>query len=289
MLPAIFGSAIYQVNQFVVTLLASFLEDGSVSWLYYADRLVQFPLGVFAIAIGTAVLPSLSRKAAEKDFDEFRNTLGHALRLVFFITIPSMVGLIILGKSIIQVFFQGGAFEASHTAMTYRALLYYALGLWAFSGIRVMLPAFYALQDTKTPVKIGIAAIFANLVFSLLLMRRLEHGGLAFALSLASTLQFALLVFLFKRKIKIWDLGPILLSVGKSLLATIVMGLGIGYIYYGWWMPNPELGRWCQAASLVGFVLVGALIYFVVARILGCPELSSVLGMVKPLLKRSKS
>ncbi|MBW1769349.1 MAG: murein biosynthesis integral membrane protein MurJ, partial [Deltaproteobacteria bacterium] len=138
MLPAIFGSAIYQFNQFMGTLLASFLAEGSVSWLYYADRLVQFPLGVFAIAVSTAALPSLSRQVAEKDFDQFRETLSHALRLVFFITIPSMVGMIIMGRLIIQVFFEGGAFDAFSTAMTARALFFYSIGLWAFSGIRVM-------------------------------------------------------------------------------------------------------------------------------------------------------
>ncbi|UCF58061.1 MAG: murein biosynthesis integral membrane protein MurJ [Deltaproteobacteria bacterium] len=293
MLPAIFGSAIYQFNQFVGTLLASFLAEGSVSWLYYADRLVQFPLGVFAIAISTAALPSLSRKAAEKELDEFRDTLGHALRLVFFITIPSMVGLIILGKLIIQVFFERGAFDAFSTAMTTHALVFYSLGLWAFSGIRVMVSAFYAFQDTKTPVKVAAVAMVANLVFSLLFIALMEHGkqhgGLALALSLASALQFGLLIFFLKRRFHEWDLRPILVSAWKIILASIVMGLGIYYTYSHWWVPKPELGIWHLATHLAGLVFIGVFIYFAVTRILGCDELSSVLDMFKPLLRRTRS
>ena len=288
MLPAIFGSAIYQFNQFIGTLLASFLVDGSISWLYYADRLVQFPLGVFAIAISTAALPSLSKHAAEMELDEFRDTLGHALRLTFFITIPSMVGLVILGKLIIQVFFEGGKFGPLYTAMTYRALVFYSLGLWAFSGIRVMLSAFYALQDTKTPVKLGFVAVAANLGLSLLLMGPLKHGGLALALSLASTLQLALLVVFFRKKIEVWELRPILVSTGKCIVASIVMGLGIHYLYSEWWVPNPAMGTWHLAGELVCLVLIGVFIYFAVARLLGCQELRSVLNLFKAMFRKGK-
>ena len=153
MLPAIFGSAVYQLSSYMGTLLASFLAEGSVSWLYYADRIVQFPLGVFAIAISTAALPSLSTQAAKKNLEEFGDTLSHSLRLVFFIILPSMVGLIILGKPIIQILLERGAFDAMSTRMTNQALFFYTLGLWAFSGTRIMVAAFYALQDTKKPVK----------------------------------------------------------------------------------------------------------------------------------------
>jgi putative peptidoglycan lipid II flippase len=289
MLPAIFGSAIYQFNQFIGTLLASFLPEGSVSWLYYADRLVQFPLGVFAIAISTAALPSLSKHVADKDLDEFRDTLGHALRLTLFITIPSMVGLLILGKPIIQVFFERGAFDASSTQNTAWALVFYSLGLWAFSGIRVMVSAFYAFQDTKTPVKVAAVALVANLILSLLLMGPLKHGGLALALSLASALQLSLLVFFFKRRVEAWDLRPILVSAGKCIVASIIMGVSIHYIYSKWWAPNPSMGVWHLAAELAGLVFIGVFIYFVVTRILGCGELTSILGIFKRSFRRNKA
>jgi len=188
MLPTLFGSAIYQVNQLVGTLLASLLREGSVSYLYYADRLVQFPLGVFAIAISTAVLPSLSREAAQRDLDGLKETLSHALRLTMFITIPAMMGLIVLREPIIRLLFQRGAFDAFTTIMTAQALLFYSLGLWAFAALRVFVIAFYSLQDTKTPVKVAAVAMLANIGLSLALMGPLKHGGLALALSLASTL-----------------------------------------------------------------------------------------------------
>ena len=288
MLPAIFGSAIYQLNQFIGTLLASLLPEGSVSWLYYADRLVQFPLGVFAIAISTAALPSLSKQASDMDLYEFKETLGHTLRLVFFITLPSMVGLIILGRLIIQVFFERGAFDVLSSAMTARALIFYTLGLWAFSGIRVMVSAFYALQDTKTPVKVAVVALVTNLVASLLLMGPLRHGGLALALSLASSLQFCLLIFLFRKKVAEWDLGPILVSAGKCIFASLIMGLVVYYLYSGWWVPNPASGTWLPAATLAGLILLGVIIYFSAAKALGCSELTSIFGILKPLLRRNK-
>jgi len=289
MLPAIFGSAIYQFNQFIGTLLASFLAEGSVSWLYYADRLVQFPLGVFAIAISTAALPSLSREVAQEQLTQFKDTLSHALRMVFFITIPSMVGLIVLGKLIIQVFFERGAFGPNSTVMTYEALFFYSLGLWAFSGSRIMVAAFYAFQDTKTPVKVATVALVANLILSLLLMGPLRHGGLALALSLASSLQLCLLILFLKRRIVEWDLTPILISAGKSLLASVVMGTGIYYAYFHGWVPNPGLGTGHLVFRLVGLVCMGVFIHFVVARILRCPELSSIWDIFKPRLRRGKS
>jgi putative peptidoglycan lipid II flippase len=284
MLPAILGSATYQFNVLISRFLASFLPQGSISWLYYADRLVQFPLGVFAIAISTAALPSLSKQVAEKDMGEFTQTLSHALRLVFFIIIPSLVGLIIVRKLLIQIFFERGAFGDFSTEMTAEALLYYSVGLWAFSGIRVIVSAFYAFQDTKTPVKMSVVNLIANLALSLFLMKYLKHGGLALALSLASALQFGLLVLFFKRKVESWDLRPILVSTGKSVLASVVMGLGIYYTYSYWWVPNPELGTWHLAYHLAGLICMGVFIYFALTRLLSCPEWSSVLAMFKPIL-----
>lgn len=286
MLPAIFGSAIYQLNQFIGTLLASFLQEGSISWLYYADRLVEFPLGVFAIAISTAALPSLSKQVASKEIDEFRNTLRHALRLVFFITIPSMAGLIALGKPIIHVFFERGAFDAFSTNMTAVALFYYTVGLWAFSGIRVMVSAFYALQDTKTPVKVAAVAMVAHLVFSLILMGPLKHGGLALSLSVASTLHFCLLVFLLHRKLGSLALKPVAITACKSLFASSVMGLGIYAIYASWFAEMRGVGLLQVTAQVAGLVLAGAFIYFAVTRIMGCEELASVTDIFRPILRR---
>ncbi len=288
MLPAVFGSAVYQFNQFMGTLLASFLAEGSVSWLYYADRLVQFPLGVFAIAISTAALPSLSSQAAKKDLTQFGETLSHALRLVFFISLPSMVGLIILGRPIIMILFERGAFNAHSTLMTNHALIFYALGLWAFSGIRVMVSAFYALQDTKTPVKVAIIALTVNLLLSLVLMKPLKHGGIALALSVASSVQLGLLIFFFKRKIE----RPVLESVRTSLLkcvfASAVMGLGIYCLNLRYVLTDPSIGSWKMSLNLAGLIAFGMILYFVIARALHCPELQSFRDIFRPIFRNSR-
>jgi len=281
MLPAIFGSAIYQFNQFIGTLLASFLPEGSISWLYYADRLVQFPLGVFAIAISTAALPSLSRQAAEEDLESFNDTLNHALKLVFLITVPSMVGLIILREPIIRILFERGAFDSVSTAMTARALLCYSLGLWAFSGIRVMVSAFYALQDTRTPVKVAALSLVVNLGMSLLLMGPFKHGGLALALSIASTVQFGLLILFLRNRLQTLDLKGILFSIGRCLGASLCMGAGIYYVQRKWWNPAGDTAFWGTLGLLAGLVLMGIGIYFVVMALLGSREITSLVGALK--------
>ncbi len=286
MLPALFGSAIYQFNHFIGTLLASFLPEGSVSWLYYADRLVQFPLGVFAIAVSTAALPSFSRQVAAQDLRELVETLEHALRLVFFIAIPSTVGLMITGRLLIKVFFERGAFDAQSGAMTYEALLGYSIGLWAFSGIRILASVFYAFQDTRTPVKIAAVALVANLLFSLLLMGPLKHGGLALALSLASTLQFALLAYALKLRLRTWLLVPIISSALRSILSSVIMAVCVYALYDTLWLEKISPSGLYSGGILIALVLSGMFIYLLAARILGCPEASTCLDLAKPLLKK---
>ncbi|RJR26255.1 MAG: murein biosynthesis integral membrane protein MurJ [Desulfobacteraceae bacterium] len=276
MLPAIYGSAVYQVNQFVGTLLASLLEEGSVSWLYYADRLIQFPLGVFAIAISTAALPSLATHAAEKDLERFRSTFAHALRLVFFITLPSMAGLMVLGDPLIALFFQRGAFDSHSTIMTAKALFFYAVGLWAFSGIRVMVSAFYALQDTRTPVRVATLALVLNVAFSLLLMNPLKHGGLALSLSLASCVQFLLLGYYLKEKIGRGYMKIIAVSVGKAFFASAVMGAVLWMLLCFTWEGSSGPGGLKGIILLGGLVGTGAFIYLLIARLVRSPELSFV-------------
>jgi putative peptidoglycan lipid II flippase len=149
-----------------------------------------------------------------------------------------------------------------------------------------MVSAFYAFQDTKTPVKVAFLTLIANLILSLLLMGPLRHGGLALALSLASFIQLALLIFFFKRRMVEWEISPILLSAGKSLVASIVMGVGIYYVYSHGWGPKPQLGIWHLIFRLSGLVCMGVFIYFVVSRILGCPELSLIWNTFKQVLRR---
>jgi putative peptidoglycan lipid II flippase len=283
MAPALFGSAVYQLNSYIGTLLASFLEEGSVSWLYYADRLVQFPLGVFAIAISTAALPSFSTQVAEKKMKELEDTFSHALGLVFFIIIPSTVGLIVLGKPIIQMLFERGAFGASSSMMTSQALMMYAMGLWAFSGTRIIVSVFYAFQDTKTPVKVAVVTFLINLLLSLLLMGPLKHNGIALALSLASAIQFFLLLFILNRRFAIIRMRPSFVSAMKSVAAASIMGMGVYYAYSHWLIMDLTLGFWNRALNLAGLMILGIFLYFLGAWILRCRELVAVADSVRSL------
>lgn len=280
MLPAVFGSAVYQFNQFVGTLLASFLREGSVSWLYYADRLVQFPLGVFAIAISTAALPTLSAHAARKDHAQFQKTLDHGLCLVFFIALPSMAGLLILAKPIVMLLFERGAFHAESSAMTTDALICYTFGLWAFSGMRVLIAAFYALQDTKTPVKIAIIALGVNVMASLVLMGPMKHAGLALALSVASSVQFGLLAFLLRKKGLFAHAAPVIKSISKSVAATLVMGSLVFYCRTQWFPITAGQPLSAKIINLSALVLMGMVVYFLMARVLRCREIKAVSAML---------
>ena len=282
MVPTIFGSAIYQINQLVGTLLASLLREGSVSYLYYADRLVQFPLGVFAIAISTAVLPSLSREAAQGDVEGLKGTLSHALRLTMFITIPAMIGLIVLREPIIRLLFQRGAFSVTATVMTARALLYYSVGLWAFAGLRVFVSAFYSLQDTKTPVKVAVIAMLLNIIFSIMLMHTpLEHGGLALALSLASSLQLLMLILLLRKRLGGVEGRSVFISMGRSFFASLIMGACIYVLAFRVFAPALTGDIFSLLIGIVAVIGVGLIIFILSAKALRCQELSYLAALLR--------
>lgn len=280
MLPAVFGAAVYQINIFISTLLASLLPSGSVSYLYYADRIVQLPLGVFAIAIGTASLPSLSEQATSGDFEEMKKTISFSLRLILFITIPAMIALIALRVPIISVLFQRGEFDCRSTILTSQALLYYALGLWAFSGVRVVVSAFYSLQDTKTPVKVAIAALIVNVILSIILMFPLKHGGLALATSIASAVNIILLFFILKRKIGQFLDREFCSSIFKVILSSLAMWGTIVLVDYifPWNNEGPFTER---LLVLTLGIAVGLATFLISSFVLKSSEMMTVIEMVK--------
>lgn len=280
MLPAVFGAAVYQINILVGTLLASLLAEGSVSYLYYADRLVQFPLGIFAIATATAVLPSLSREAASKDFEALRKTFAHAMNLVFFITVPSMIGLIVLREPIVALLFKRGAFDASTVRLTAHALLYYAVGLWAFSGVRIVVSAFYAMQDTKTPVQIALISVIGNIILGIILMRPLGHGGLALSTSLASMLNLVLLIRSLRKKMGSIALSLITKSAGKTLFCSALMGIVVWWLSLGI-LPQAEGSVYHLLGGLSVCIGSGFLLYFLFAYLMKNPEMEVVLNTVR--------
>lgn len=221
MLPSVLGAAVYQLNIVLNTILASFLAQGSISFLYYADRLVQFPLGIFGVAISTAALPSLAGLAAGGQTKEFTRTLKATVNLTLFISLPAMAGLIALREPLVQTLFSRGAFDVQAVQGTSLALTGYALGLPAFSSIRSLVSAFYALEDTRTPVLVAAFCLALNLCLGLLLMRPLAHAGLALAVSLSSWANIILLGLFLRRKTGIWytwDRGPVIMLFGSLLI-----------------------------------------------------------------------
>ena len=284
MLPAVFGAAVYQINIFISTLLASFLPEGSVSYLYYADRLVELPLGVFAIAIGTAALPSFAEQATKGEFDEMKKTIAFSLRLMLFITIPAMIALIALRVPIISVLFERGEFDQRSTILTAQALLYYAVGLWAFSTIRVIVAAFYALQDTKTPVRIAIVALIVNTAMSVILMFPLKHGGLALATSIASAVNVVTLSVILARRI-----GPFLdrefrMSVLKFFVASFTMwgAIELTSRLMAWRDDGPFNER---LLILTVAIVVGAATFFIASYLLKSREMTRVLKIARRRLR----
>ncbi|ABW68131.1 murein biosynthesis integral membrane protein MurJ [Desulfosudis oleivorans] len=282
MLPAVFGAAVYQVNIVIGTLLATLLPEGSVSYLYYADRLVQFPLGVFAISAAMAVLPSISRQAAAGDFDAVKDTFGYSMRMILFISFPSMAGLIVLREPIVALLFERGGFDAQATRLTADALFYYVAGLWAFSAVRIVVSTFYALSDTKTPVVMAVIAICINAALSLILMGPLAHGGLALATSIASMVNLLLLTRALAARLGHIGLTGILRSATKSALCAALMGLAV-------WLALPFLipagaGSVRLLAGTVACMVLGVVCFVVFAYILKSRELGSLVAG-----KRSKA
>lgn len=262
MIPALFGVSVTQINLLVDTLIASFLVAGSVSWLYYSDRLVEFPLGVFGIALATVILPALSQKYTEAASAEFSRTLDWALRWVVLIGTPATVGLLLLAGPLLITLFQYGEFSAHDAEMSTRSLMAFSVGLTAYISIKVLAPAFYARQDTSTPVRIGIIAMLSNIVLNAVLVFPLQHAGLALATALAAFINAGLLYRALRRQ-SVYQPQPgwVKFSV-RVLAANVVMALllwfGAGAVQD--WLAWPALTRAAHLALLVG---AGALAYLV--------------------------
>jgi putative peptidoglycan lipid II flippase len=232
MVPGIFGAGIYQINMAISRMIASSLEEGSVSSLYYASRVEELTLGIFAIALSVALLPTLSDLAARKDAEGMKRTLNFSMRAIAFITFPAAIGLVILNRPIIQVLFERGAFDASSTDMTASCLFYFAFGIPFISGVKMLAPAFYSLKDTKTPVIVAFFVTFIYIGCSVWLMDSLRVAGIALALSISSLINYGSLFLLLERKIGRLRDRETLLSCLKSLLFAMLMGVGI-WTFFG--------------------------------------------------------
>ena len=268
MIPALFGVSVSQINLLVDTLMASFLVTGSVSWLYYSDRLMEFPVGVFGLALATVMLPNLSKSVARGDTDKYNSVLDWALRWVFIIAVPSMVGLIILAIPMLATLFHNGQFGDSDVIMTSRSLVTYAFGLLGFVLIKVLASGFFSRQDTRTPVKIAVIAMATNMLLNLALILPMAHAGLALATSLAALLN-AWLLYRGLRKQAVFNPLP----GWRNFLVRIIMASSCMALLLWWgsgdvsiWLTMGTIER---AWHLFGWIIGGMLMYFVSLGILG--------------------
>lgn len=287
MIPAILSAGVATLNVFVGSSLASRLPGGSVTYLFYADRIMELPLGVFAIAIGTATLPSFSRHVAAGNMDELKSSISFSMRLILFLTIPSMFALMTLNLPIISVLFQRGAFDVQAAIYTSEALFCYALSLWAYSVVRVLISSFYSLQDSRWPMKAAIITMIVNVVVSLALMYPLKHNGLALANSVAAAFYVLTLSFVLKRKIGKFLDRSFYMSVLKIILSSAVMVGAIMLIDY--FMPwNTYAGFKERLIYLMVSVFAGAGIFFLCAYLLKSPEMHSFVNILRNRLNRSQ-
>ncbi|MFI5395116.1 MAG: murein biosynthesis integral membrane protein MurJ [Candidatus Binatia bacterium] len=304
MAPMVFGAAVYQINLMIGTMLASVLPSGSVSYLWYADRVFEFPLGIFAVALGTAALPSFSAQAARGAYAELRHSMSFSIRITNVVVVPATVGMLLLATPIVSVLFQRGAFGAEEVALTTQALYAFAVGLWPVSMVRLVVPAFYAMEDTRTPVITAAWAFVANCCFSLLLMgpvratgesrladtiaaisqmasvADLRHAGLALATSLAATVNLLLLGLAIRRRLGALGGSEILLSLLRSVAASLAMIPAVRYV--------AGLTDWSQRGALLVHagvlalaLIVGVAVFATVALALGGDEVRTLTRMLR--------
>lgn len=261
MVPTLFAGSVAQLNIMIDMMIASWLVSGSISWLYYSDRLMEFPLGVFGIALATVILPNLSEKHAEGSKEQFSRLMDWALRWVFLIGLPAAVALIVLSRPMLSTIFQYGEFTNHDVDMGQRSLIAYAVGLMSLILIKILSNGFFARQDTRTPVKIAIIAMFTNLILNLILVVPLQHAGLALATSLAATLNAGLLYyFLRKRGIIKLEAGW-LLFMSRLLVALVSMIALLLYLSpeISFWQESDVIERVIQLAIMI---VAGASVYF---------------------------
>jgi len=268
MIPALFGVSVSQINLLLDTIIASYLQDGSVSWLYYSDRLLEFPLGLFGIAIATVILPNLARLHATDNQQDFRVTMDWGISLICLLGIPSMFGLILLAEPILLTVFAHGEFTIDDANKASWSLIAYCVGLVPLMLIKVLAPAFYARQDIKTPVRIGIIAMVANMAFNLMLAPFISYAGLALATSMSGALN-AWLLYQGLQRGGIYQLSrTTAVLILRAVLAAVTMAAMIWYL-----LPDIRVlqqAGFAARAQSVGLVIVAAVpVYFFTLWLVG--------------------
>ena len=272
MLPRTLGIAAVQINFLVNTILASALPAGAIAALAYAWRVMLLPVGVVGQSLATVVFPTFSAQTARQELDDFRNTFSMTFRATLYLTIPATVGLTVLGAPFITLLFQRGQFDAHSTAETAWALQFFALALFAHSGLEIVSRAFYALHDTFTPVAVGIGAMALNIALSIALIAPLAQGGLALANSIATILEVSALLVILWRRIGNIDARRIALSTARIVVAAIAMAAAL----------VPFANHFASSPIFVAVIgtLIGAVVYFVVTLALRSEEIVFVLRRI---------
>jgi len=279
-LPGILGMGIYQINLVVDTVVASMVNEGAVSWLYYADRINQLPVGVVGVAMGTALLPMLSRQIRANDGASAQNTQNRGLEFALLLTLPSAVGLMCLAQPIIEVLFERGAFQQADTYATGLALTAFAAGLPAFVVVKVLVPGFFAREDTSTPVRIAILCLFLNVAFVLLLMKPFGHVGIAAATAISAWTNAGLLGIVLHRRNHL-RIDSRLKSKGLRIIAACGAMAGVLILATRWSLQQPSfmaLPKWGHLSIWIG---LGMVTFVLAARIFGVTTLTELKSMVR--------
>ncbi len=307
LIPAVLGGAVYQLNILIATVFASVLPERSVSYLWYADRIFEFPLGIVAVAVGAAALPSLSAQAKSGRFEDMASTVTYSLRLAWSLCLPAMVGLWMLAPAIVSLLFERGNFTAEHTAMCAWALRAYLPGLIAVASVRVLVSAFYAMERPRIPVMAACVALLVNVVADIAFMGEpdsnaawwgagliaeaqkwvavadLRHAGLALGAAVAATANAGLLLVMLKARLPSLALGEAGLSLLRHTAACLAMALSV----WSWQaLLGSKLASPAVSLEVAGAVTIGVLVYGAAAVALGSPEIGSLLTGLRGRLSR---
>ncbi len=285
LIPAIIALAIDKINFVVDRVIASYLAHGSISALYYANRLMQFPLGIFGIALSIAILPTLSEYVAKKQIGKMKESFSFGIKLLSLFTLPSTVALLVLSYPVVRLFYEHGLFNPQDTDLTKVALICYTIGLYALALLRLVISTFYALKDTKTPMKIGFLVVIFNIILDLILVRYLGHAGIALATSLAAIVHLIMLSIALQKKIKGLFTKELFTFFWKTGLACLLMGLFCwGVSQYFDFKFNMSLKIYQLNQVLISGI-IGLMVYYFSGIMMGIPEFRNAKQIILNIIK----
>ncbi|MCB1195139.1 murein biosynthesis integral membrane protein MurJ [bacterium] len=279
MLPAVMALSVTQINLVVDRVLALFIGEGAASALYYSNRIIQLPIGVFGVALATTSFPLMAHYSAVNDMPLFKKTISHVIQLMLFISLPATCGLLVLSYPLIRMIFEHSQFDADSTSKTAFALIFYSIGLCSYCCNKVIIRGFYSLQDTRTPVRVGVITLIINVVFNVVLMYPLKQGGLALSTSIASFVGTALLVFGMNKKIGVFYNTDFWISIRRILFASFIMMAAV-YVSYRYLYLVLSATLWNNILILGIPLCIGITVYMALMYFLKSQELFDILELI---------